>query len=256
MGHVSTFFNTEISHSGTLAALGDACFAPIRYFLHGKTVDIDKTTKTTVIHSMASYHPEAGHRSRVFAYLLKNGSKNYFTDKGVSQEKHLLATVGAIVALVPCFFLGLIFKSLAYLSSTMRERHNLAKLHLTPSNMKIGTQNIPLDQEGIRKALEERIQDPGHQKVDALIIHGRQEVTVSDTDDQIRALNPRKIILIGPRGSNRHDGQTDEGYQRLVGMYEPPIQKVRSIEEALKAKPEDRSWLYGGGSYQMMYQVN
>lgn len=240
MFSINNFFNVHLaSHRGFLNDIGDVCFQPIRYFFHGKNV----YNENGRIHKVASFHNSPGHRSRRITYLdQKNGN---FSSKYSSREKTWLATVGAILTLVPGFFLGSIFKGVAFLSPSLRYNYRTATEQLKPKNFEIGDQNERLNQDEINQKLEELINRNIHSKVNSLIIYGIRGVRISDIDPRIRALNPKKIILLGAEGIN-HDAL-------MLGAYGvPPVQRVGSVEEALQHKPKKD----GRKPYKMMYEIH
>ncbi len=257
MNSINCFLNTKIVHSGLLAEIGDFCLSPVRYFCRGKTVWIrnhhNGPAAITVEH-VASYHANAAHRSHLRVYCDKQARA--FSTQYTSQQKNWLSTVAAIALLVPGFFLGVLFKGLAYFSSTMRENHRMAIRHFTPHDVVIGSPHQKLQtQAQVDDELDKLIRHPLHQKVNALIIHGESYLKIQQRDDHIQGLNPQKIILVGPEGKSLHDPTMPDDYAKLAGCYEPPVQRMDTIAEALAHQREIKPWLYGGKPYKTMYEV-
>lgn len=249
MNSINCFLNVQIADAGTYAFWGDQCLAPFRYFRKGPTVWTHNDGETTHVFHVKSYRDTAAHHS----YL--KGCWNHDLDVNVlsryqSEKKHWLATVGAIVLLVPGFFLGVLLKMIAYAtSSKMITKHQLAIRHLTPINIKMGSEENRLDKDQIDLQLNEQVKDPVHPKVNALIIYREEDVDIHPIDARIQDLNPKKIILIG--GSK---GILADELDVPVDKYGPSIKYVDSVGEALKHKPT-LNWLNKGKPYKMVYQV-
>lgn len=254
MNSINCFLNTEIRNSGILAAVGDFCLRPLRYFRHGKTVWLRNIGPAIVnIQHVTSYHKDSGHRSRLLTY--QDNQTHQFSSQYTSRQKHWLITVGAIVTLVPGFFLGVLLKGLAYYSSSsMRERHEIVTRYFNPTNKEIGKYN-QLNQAQLDWELEHLIRVPNN-KIDAFIIHGENSLTIEQTDDRIQALNPQKIILVGPKGISKHDPSMSDDYAKLIDCYYPPVKQVNDIDEALAHQRETKAWFRGGKPYKTMYEVN
>lgn len=257
MNSINCFLNTEIVNSGMLAGLGDTCLVPVRYFCQGKTVWIrnhHNGPAAITIEHVASYHPGVAHRSPLRKYCDKQAGG--FSAQYTSQQKHWLSTMAAIVLLIPGFFLGVLFKGLAYFYSKMRENHRLTIRHFTPHDVIIGSPQQKLQtQTQVDDELDKLIRHPLHQKVNALIIHGESHLKIQQVDDHIQGLNPQKIILVGPQGESLHDPGMPDDYAKLVGCYKPPVQRMNTIAEALAHQREIKPWLYGGKPHKTMYEV-
>ena len=98
MSHLCVFFNTRVENSGTLASIGDTCFAPIRYWCNGKTICLIEylNIKAIYIHHVASFHSEGE----------KNCCAGWPTLK--SSPTGMIKTILSIVCIVPGFFVGLV----------------------------------------------------------------------------------------------------------------------------------------------------
>ncbi len=254
MNSINCFLNVQIADSGTCAFLGDLCLAPFRYFFKGQTVWTHNDGKTTHVFHVRSYRDTKAHQ-----FFLR-GCWNIDINENVlsryrSEKKHWLATVGAIVLFVPGLFLGILLKVIAYATvPKMIKNHQLAIHHLTRINIKIGSEKNRLDQSQIDLELDERIRDPIHPKVNALIIYGEDDVEINQIDARIQDLNPKKIILIGPQGVLANDLNL-LGDTQHEEIYEPLMRDVNSVKEALEHKPA-LNWSNKGKPYKMMYKVN
>jgi hypothetical protein len=135
------------------------------------------------VHHVRSFHQDGNRHYSRSDYRLESSSKNIFK------------TAAAIIFLLPGLCFGSIFKGLSYLSQSTREKHRLVKQHFTPENKFIGSHQNPLDENQIFEALQVLHKDPLHQKINALVIYGKD--VQMNNDPGIGRLNPKKLILVG-----------------------------------------------------------
>jgi len=185
MGHLSTFFNTEIQDSGFLSAIGDFGLTPVRYLFNGNTVLIKNKNSTTQVHHVESFYHKNHHFSKSTVQL-------------ESSSTNMLKCIGMIIGLVPGFFLC-ILKVFAYFSADMREDHRLAKLHFTPFDITLGSKEAPAADEAALKLLfkEEKEKNKMMQRpIKTLTIHGNWFLSYG-LGNRINKLKPEKVILAG-----------------------------------------------------------
>lgn len=250
MNHAQIFLSTHVtpeklSVCSVLSGLGNLCLIPIDYFFHGRYVQIISTTDGPRVDHVRTFHPNGDANVSRFESL-------------VSHEKGFLKTVAAIIFFIPGLFLGSIFKGLSYLSETTRDQHELVKKHFTPINITIGSDKEPLDEAGIKSELEKIQNEPLHQKINALIIYGQDDVRLN-TDPGFVKLNPKKVILAGPRiihepcAGNRLDDMLSgnkkwmSDTQRSITENKPDCTfvkqlEVESVNEALAEQRPRRPW--------------
>lgn len=199
MNDLRLFLTTEVEDFNILAALGNLSLTPARYLFHGKTISIVTKGQINEVHHVMSFHKSGRcHQSK--------------TSRLVSDEKTFLKTVFSIILLIPCLILGLALKGLSYLSASVREKHNLAKLHLTPINVNVGSRENPLNEKEIKEALSKISSDPLHQKIHAIIVYGKVEEghpVEFNQDPGFIKLSPKKIVLVNAEVVHR------PGYFRL-----------------------------------------
>ena len=241
MGHLSTFFNTEIQDSSFLSAIGDFGLTPVRYLFNGNKVLIKKDEQdnsTIEVHHVESFYHEKYHYSKSTAEL-------------ESSTASMLKCIGMIIGLVPGFFLC-IFKAFAYFSADTREDHRVAKLHFTPFDMTLGSKEAPAADKAALKLLfkEEKNKNKKlHRPVKTLTIHGNGFLSYGSSD-RINKLNPEKVILAGImiakyEYENKHDDYI------LVELEKTKWQVINSattddapttLEEAQEFTPPRKGW--------------
>lgn len=245
MTSLCIFLNTHIENSGTLAWLSGKGLAPFRYLFNGKTIRVQQSDSNKIIgiHHVASFHTEGSWNHSATAWSLKSSSK------GMSK------TALAIVFLIPGLILGAAFKGLAYLHSDVREKHNLAKEHLTPINREIGSFDEPIKtfKELERMLKSEYESDTKNRPTSALIIHADGDLKINE-DPGFLQFNPMKLILEGadiihaPSYLGRLDDAIRATYKwnvsvvRRVGSADFNAGQVKSIAEALQDTAARRKW--------------
>jgi|HubBroStandDraft_4_1064222.scaffolds.fasta_scaffold165180_1 hypothetical protein len=193
MKDLAVFLNTRVEDSGALAWIGDKGLAPVRYLCNGKTILVefrgsDDSDNKIEIHHVTSFHKQGA----------QNRAKTYHDLQ--SSSTGMIKTVLSVVFLIPGLMVGAVFKGLAYLSSDVREKHSLAKEHLTPINREIGTRSQPMrNEQELKEALSAAYEsDLKHRPTDALIIHGNGTFAIHDHPEVLKNIlkfNSRKLIL-------------------------------------------------------------
>jgi hypothetical protein len=226
------FLQCKIEDSGWVAHLGDFCLTPARYF-NGRTIRIA--------------HP--------YNVIPEISSKKIY---GKKNHKNWLKTSFFISIFLPSILVGSFFKGFAYAEKEMRNRHFLAKLHLTPFPIiEIGSPQKPLRHEDeVAKAIWKLDQDPYHRCVNALVIYS-QNMFLNNHIPPLKSLKINKLILIGTRiihGPNllpRLDDTLSESKKWLYEKNRIPTSpfnthiiqvEVNSIKEAFAHKPPIRQW--------------
>jgi hypothetical protein len=185
MSNLCVFLNTKVEDSGILAGIGDLGLTPFRYLFNGKTIRVQAQGQQIEIHHVASFH--------------KSGSKNvsHSTWQLKSSPTGMIKAVCAVVLLIPGFLFA-VSKVFAYLFSDVREKHSLAKEHLTPIDRPIGTVDRPIQTiEYLNKTLSREFKsDLKHRPTNALIIHGDGKLEINE-DPGILRFNPMKLVLEG-----------------------------------------------------------
>src|SRR3569832_129695 len=207
MHDICNYLNSREENSGTLAWIGDKGLAPIRYLFNGKTISFlqRKLDKNIEIHHVASFHKAGGW----------NSSR---TNSGLSSSStSMIKAALSVVFLIPGLILGAAFKGLAYLSTSVREKHGLAKEHFTPVDREIGDSSNPIKtrQELIEALNEEWRSNLKKRPTNALIIHGDGHLTI-DIDPGILPFNPMKLVLDGARIVHKSSeaGRLDDAMSR------------------------------------------
>ncbi len=246
MGDLCLFLNTEITSSGFLAGVGDLCLSPVRYWCYGNTVEINDNK----VHHVQSYHEEAYHHSRTSYSLQSSGTS-------------MLTAIATIILFVPGLFLGVIFKTFAYLYSEMQERHNLAKRHFIPIVRHLGTPENPIATEyELSVAVSaEKERTPHNPPTDAIVIHGRNLAINKEPFMMLHDWNPMKLILEGARIVHQpcavtrlDDAMASTRKWEVANFREirshdevdksfAQAQTLPSLEEALADVPARRGWL-------------
>lgn len=185
MSNLCVFFNTKVEDSGILAGTGDLGLAPFRYLFNGKTIRIHTREDQQIeIHHVASFHKLGRANVSCIVPNLESSRTSFFR------------TVGAIALLIPGLFLA-VAKVFAYLFSEVREKHSLAKEHLTPINRHIGSVQQPIGVYELTSKLKlEFDSDLKHRPTNALIIHGDGKLAFN-LDPGILKFNPMKLVLEG-----------------------------------------------------------
>lgn len=249
MSSLCVFLNTRIEGSGTLASIGDKGLAPFRYLFNGKTIRIQPraSEQEIEIHHVASFHKMGEWNCSRTNRSLKSSSTG------------MIKTALSVVFLIPGFILGAAFKGLSCLFSDVREKHCLAKEHLTPIDRKMGSVSSPIKtREELRQALKvERESDLKNRPTNALIIHGDGALTINE-DPGILDFNPMKLVLEGaqivhqPSASSRLDdamyrtGKWQISAFRVATASNPDnsganTHSVNSVDDALQATAPRRS---------------
>lgn len=217
MNNLCLFFNAKVENSGVLAGIGDLGLAPFRYLFNGKTIRVEHHANQTIeIHHVASFH--------------KLGCKNVSrsTHELKSSPTGMIKTVCAVVFLIPGLVVA-VSKIFAYLFSDVREKHLLAKEHLTPIDRHIGKMLNPIQSvEDLQKALKLEFEsDLKHRPTNALIIHGNGKLEINE-DPGILRFNPMKLVLEGAAIVNRPSmfGRLDEA---MYGIHKWEAQGVRKV---------------------------
>lgn len=227
------FLNSRVENSGNLAWIADKGLAPFRYLFNGKTICIQQfeSDQEVSIHHVASFHKNgSSHHSRT-SFSLESSSTS------------MIKSALSVGFLIPGLIIGAAFKGLAYLSSSVRDNHRLAKEHLTPIDRLIGSVSNPIvNRSDLCKALQKERSDPKNRPTNALIIHGDGKLTINE-DLTILNLNPMRLILQGvkivPKSSISLDGRLDDG-MRSTGKWIYP--SINSFKEALEEIAPWRSW--------------
>lgn len=261
---LSVFLNSRVENCGALAWIGDKSLAPFRYLFNGKTIRVQarESDREIEIHHVASFH--------------KSGKWNFSntTWKLKSSSTGMIKAALSIMLLIPGLILGAVFKGLAYLSSSVRENHRLAKEHLTPINREIGSASNPIiTRDELKQALNAaRKADPKNRPTNALIIHGDGALTINE-DLGILQFNPMKLVLEGAQivhqPSASMDGRLDEkmartgkwqvNASRLATPSNPDnsfakSQSVTSVDDALRVTAPRRNWA-SRKRYHMVFNV-
>ena|SRR3569832_821813 len=243
------FLNCRVENSGTLAWIGDKGLAPFRYLFNGKTIRIQHEPNEEIkIHHVASFHK--------IGKMNSSRTNSDLTSSSTSMIKAALS----VVFLIPGLILGAPFKGLAYLFSSVREKHGLAKEHLTPVDRQIGDSSNPIKtREDLTNALfTEFFHDSKHRPTNALIIHGDGNLTINE-EQYILPFNPMKLVLVGARIVRKspeegqlddamrftHKWQVDEARVETGSKHDTTYvisHSVDSIDEALQVVAPKRSW--------------
>src|SRR3569832_1294265 len=182
------FLNCRVENSGTLAWIGDKGLAPFRYLFNGKTILVEssESDKKIKIHQVTTIHKRGDRNASSTSWNIRSSSTG------------MIKAALSVVFLIPGLILGAPFKGLAYLFTSVREKHGLAKEHLTPINREIGSSSTPIKnrQELYTALLNEFLHDSKHRPTNALIIHGDGNLTINE-DPGILRLNPMKLVLVG-----------------------------------------------------------
>jgi hypothetical protein len=242
---LQVFFNTRIEDAsvknyGLFAWAGDKSLAPFRYLFNGKTIRIQTGTSSAVeIFHVASFH--------------KNGARNKSKANAIlaSSPSNMIKTALAVIFLIPGLLIGTISKALAYISSNMRERHGLAKLHLTPTNREIKVKvtykdegktevNETVTANNLYKEIQKLSKKPKHRPTDVLIINGDGEIEIGgDIEPPISILNPMKLMLVNVKSANSLLGKLESTGKWRINT------DVTSVEEAYKMPLPSRGLLSG-----------
>jgi hypothetical protein len=246
MNDVQVFLNCEIRDTSFLQYLGDACLAPTRYFFHGRTVEIfaNQYGHLEGIHHVSSYH-KAGvdHKSRTRPELF-------------SESTSMGKTAWMIITLIPGFILGVLIKGLDYaMSAPMKTRHQVTMQHFMPRDVEIRGDSL----EQIVGQLTAQTEQPYHCKINSLTIHGPAGLELATDMPQLHVLNPKKLILVGPKIGHpaavqgerlddilaaTHRWATDGSFRASDRPMHRTLVKqlqVRSTNEALDHTPERRT---------------
>lgn len=197
MINLSVFLNTKVENAGCLAWMGDLGLASARYLFDGNTVRIEGNGNFDFhIHHVTSFH-KAGDNN-ISATTDRLG---YAVG---SARKACWKTALAVVLLVPGLIIGSIFKGLAYLSSTIRERHRLAVDHFTPYDLSIRSDRPIVSTGDLCVELQDaRYHNSRNRPIRNLTIHCRhpysREDLVINREVNFTSINPMKLILIGAR---------------------------------------------------------
>jgi len=234
------FLNCRVENSGALAWIGDKGLAPFRYLFNGKAIRIqNRPNQETIIHHVAAFHKIGG---------LNSSSTNFNL---TSSSTGMIKAALSVVFLIPGLILGAPFKGLAYLFTSVREKHGLAKEHLTPINREIGSSSTPIKnrQELYTALLNEFLHDSKHRPTNALIIHGDGNLTINE-DPGILRLNPMKLVLVGAQivceSSSRarlFDEMSNTHKWRKGAASVTTSRSINdSVDEALRVVAPKRSW--------------
>lgn len=242
--HSKIFFNTKIEDFTMLSQFADNCLAPYRYLFNGRDVRVivTKQNKTEVVSCPSFYarDPEFKQNSR-----------------------HWLRGVSAIVLLIPSVFLGTFVKIISYKDREVRERHRLAKTHLTRVPLVIiADQLSPFSTEAQVIATCQNIFDNDllHRRINTLVIHGRSLELCSGLNE---FLDLKKLILVNgrilPGDIDNLLASTKKWY---IGKYKGyPFEtrltqiSLRTIEEAKKAvRPRRGNW-FSFKRFRVVYNI-
>lgn len=269
MNNFQIFLSTKVQNAGKLAAIGDFLLTPARNLFCGKTVRIVPKEALFEVNHVPSYHKMGGSRYCEFDNSL------------TSSQSSFLKTLVSILLFIPGFLLGSIFKGFSYCYKDTRDKRDLVKQHFTRIDHSIGSAENRLDEEGIKKALEDFAKLPLHQKVNHLTIFAKgveheshinritKETVVDplrlkdlllDTDPGIIRLNPKKVILDGARIGHKFGEFISHFDDELIKTKKFKNRKernlesdridstfveqypVKSLEEALEHVPPRMSW--------------
>lgn len=197
MNSLNIFYRTSTeggrAQIDSLKKAGDFCLTPVRYFFRGRNVEFVKGfgDKTIVIDS-ADYAANNKNKFRVGTI-----------------EKNWMRTCLCIIGFIPGLILGSILKGLSYLNKSIRDEHNLIKLHFERefrllinnshfySKYQPNGVSIAIQETSYRtKANLENIRL--NQKVNVLEIDlefAKEEILENSISSRIKLLDPLKLIL-------------------------------------------------------------
>lgn len=243
--HLKIFFFTKVEDDTLASRVGDNLLAPFRYLFHGRDVKVIMTRQD---------QPE-----------VVSCPSFYGKDPEFSQgSRHWMKAILAIILLAPATLCGLAAKVISYKDPEVRERHRLAKIHLTRVPLVVIGQDSPVELENdlIRTCHDIFAGDLFHRKVDTLVIHGRDHLELSAHIHELVQLK-RLIIVNGRIAPGELDNSLRASGKWLVQKNRRDetdtfIKQVhaKSVSEAAKAKSPLRSWLSFGKRFHVVYTTH
>ena len=191
MNNLQVFFETRIRNTGFLAALGNFFLSPLQMlFIPSEEIVIKKDNSI----------------ARVGAFVFDVGYNDHSAQCS-KQDQSLQPThialgdaFGGFIILIyavlsiPGTFLGVFFKALSYIHSSVRASHHLVKEKLTPKDVSFDSKEEEIDNADLRRRLHAHLMTG--QATETLIISGKGEIH-QDCLSEIMLINTRKLVLNG-----------------------------------------------------------
>lgn len=230
MNGLKIFLTTKVENQGIIAGIGDFFLTPARYLWNGKNVRVifhsanetQDNIAYTEVHHVKSFHKEGSfHVSKTTPYMR-------------SSSTHFLKTTLAIITLIPGLIFGSLFKGISFaydkvragLSDTAPDYYGLLKTHFTPSERVIGSQDSPLDEDAIIKAINTMKRRTLHQKTDHFIVYGQGFELKKDPG--FFGFGAKKIIFVGVKFAKE---VSFEGQEYLKVLWNTTSKTVAEAKE-------------------------
>ncbi|MFI5343277.1 MAG: hypothetical protein ACHQUC_03555 [Chlamydiales bacterium] len=243
MNNLNVFYQTSTEGDNAqidlLKTVGDCCLAPVRYFFRGRNVEFIglNDNEITSIYDYASYFTIRN------KFLLSN-----------ALEKKWMRTCLCIIGFIPGLILGSIFKGLSYLKKSIRDEHDLVKLHFEREEHLLINHSAPYSKhqphrisfalEEARKRVNPKAKDVYlHQRVNIVeinlafskdAINERSVIVPLIEFDPVKLILHTKVFIEDDESAVRHMASSGKWLTVEEGSQKKLLQKsVSSVAEAL-----------------------
>lgn len=229
--HLAVFFNTElVDNPSYLSTIGDYGLAPIRYFLNGQTIFIEKGAGDHIqMHRVTSFHDAGQSSFHSKANVLE------------SNEAGCLFKLLFVVLCIPGLALAS-FKLLAYVFADVREAHDQILNYLAPEpQIVMGSENHIGTEIQLWNEFNKICENLNDKTLNTLVIHAESALTVNNLS--LNRMQVKKVIMENCTISDNFRYYLTQNNWKIV---ETP----QTVEDALDMTPEMRSYTE---AYQTLY---